>query len=66
MEEKLNNIRKPTKELKLKNKIINSLLILLLGIALGIIAKWLDNLIIGDNIWSLKIIDKRDLGNVLS
>ena len=42
----LNNIRKVENNLKLKNKIINTVLIFLLGIVLGMFSKWLDNFVI--------------------
>ena len=65
MKEYLNNIRVPNK-IELKNKIINSLMIFLLGIILGIISKWLDNLSINDNIWWHNIISFFDLRNFFS
>ena len=63
MKEMLDKIRTPNKEEKLKNKIINTFLILLLGIILGVFSKWLDNLSIDNNIWWQNIIEKIDLGN---
>lgn len=62
----LNEIRKPNTEYKLSNKIRNSLLILLLGIILGVFSKWLDNLLIYDNIWWQHILGVLDLSNVFS
>ena len=59
----LDSIRKPYKDIKLSKKIINSLLILALGIILGIFSKWLDNMTIVDTIWWQQIID---LGNFFS
>ena len=66
MKEMLDKIRTPNKEEKLKNKIINTFLILLLGIILGVFSKWLDNLSIDNNIWWQNIIEKIDLGNFFS
>ena len=63
MKEFLNNIRKINNNLKLKNKIINTVLIFLLGIVLGIFSKWLDNLVINNSIWWMNIIEKFDLNN---
>ena len=66
MKEFLNKIRIPNKDMKLKNKIINTSLIMLLGISLGIFSKWLDNLGINDAIWWQHILGILDLRNVFS
>ena len=66
MKEILDKIRTPNKEEKFKNKIINTVLILLLGIILGVFSKWLDNLAIDNNIWWQSIIEKIDLRNFFS
>ena len=62
MIEKLNKIRSYNKEeLKLKNKVINTSLILVLGIMLGIFSKWLD----GES-GNIGIFEFFDLGNFFS
>ena len=66
MKDFLNNIRKVDNNLKLKNKIINTTLIILLGIVLGMLSKWLDNLSIDNSIWWMNIIEKFDLNNFFS
>ena len=66
MKDFLNNIRKVDNNLKLKNKIINTILIFLLGIVLGMLSKWLDNLSIDNSIWWMNIVEKFDLNNFFS
>ena len=62
----LNNIRKVENDLNLKNKIINTILIFLFGIVLGMFSKWLDNLSIDSSVWWMNIIYKLDLNNFFS
>ena len=66
MKEFLDRIRKVDNNLTLKNKIINTILIFLFGLVLGMFSKWLDNLIIDNNIWWIQIIEKLDLNNFFS
>lgn len=66
MKKQLDRIRKPEINIKLSTKIINSALILLLGIALGCFSKGLDNLSINDAIWWQHILGILDLRNVFS
>lgn len=66
MKEFLEKIRIPDKNLKLSRKIINTSLIFLLGIILGIFSKWLDNMSIDDTIWWQHVFGILDLRNVFS
>ena len=66
MKEFLDRIRKVDNNLILKNKIINTILIFLLGLVLGMFSKWLDNIVIDNNIWWMHIIEKLDLNNFFS
>lgn len=52
------------KDMFKKNK--NQIIIFLVGLLLGIISKWLDNLSINDSIWWQHILGVLDLGNILS
>lgn len=66
MEKYLKEIRNPNKSLKMKNKIINTFLIFLFGVILGIFSKWLDNLSIDDSVWWQHILGILDFRNVFS
>ena len=66
MKEFLERIRVPDRNIKLSRKIVNTSLILLLGIILGIFSKWLDNMSIDDTIWWQHIFGILDLRNVFS
>lgn len=66
MKTKLNKIRKPKKPPKRGVILRNALLFLLLGVILGIFAKWLDELALDSRIWWHLIIEKLDLVNVFS
>lgn len=62
----LNKIRISDKSGKMRNKIINTVLVFSLGILLGLFSKWLDNLIINNTIWWQNIIGILDLRKVFS
>lgn len=62
----LNNVRKPNKNGKVSRKILHSLLILVAGIILGIVSKWLDNLSIADTIWWQHLLGILNLNNIFS
>ena len=66
MKEFLDNIRIINNNLNLKNKIINTVLIFIFGISLGILSKWLDNLAIDNSVWWMNIIERLDLNNFFS
>ena len=66
MKEFLNNIRKVDNKEKPDKQIMNTIIIFLFGIALGIFSKWLDNLSIDNSIWWMNIIEKFDLNNLFS
>lgn len=66
MKECLNNIRSSNKELATHKKIMNTFLIFVFGIALGIFSKWLDNMAINDSTWWQRILGILDLRNIFS
>ncbi len=59
----LNKIREPQDN---NISVIKTISIFILGIVLGLLAKWLDNLSINDSIWWQHLIGITDLGNILS
>ncbi|SFE03041.1 hypothetical protein SAMN02910327_00153 [Peptostreptococcaceae bacterium pGA-8] len=65
IKERLNRIRTP-KQCSVKNAIISAALFFVGGIALGIIAKWLDNLALDSTIWWHRLFETMDLGNFFS
>lgn len=62
----LDSIRKPEKNITLKRKIIYTISFFIIGILLGVLSKWLDNLSLNSEIWWHSIIEKLDLGNYFS
>lgn len=66
MEEVFSKIRKPDKNIKTKNKILNTFFIFLSGVILGIFSKWLDNLSIYDEVWWQHVLGILDLRKVFS
>ena len=62
----LDNIRTPKSNLTNSKKILNSSMIFILGVSLGIFSKWLDNLSINDNILWQHILGNLNLGNIFS
>lgn len=62
MKEILNKIRVPDTNENLKNSIISTVLILLLGV----FSKWLDNLSIDSTVWWQNILEILDLRNAFS
>ena len=66
MEKDFKKIRIMNKSIKMQNKIINTFLIFLFGMILGIFSKWLDNLSIDDSVWCQHILGMLELRNVFS
>lgn len=66
MVEIFNKIRTPDRNMRMRNKFINTFLIFLLGIILGVWSKWLDNISIDNTIWWQNIFGILDLRNVFS
>lgn len=66
MREYLEKIRMPKVKAALSSHVAYSALFLLLGIALGVLSKWLDNLSVNDAVWWQHMIGVLDLRNVFS
>lgn len=66
MKETLKKIRISNKNLKMKNKILNTFFIFLFGVILGIFSKWLDNLSTDDSVWWQHMLGILDLNNIFS
>ena len=62
----LYNIRKPDRDTKWSEQIANSMLVLVLGITLGVVAKWLDSIPFNSAVWWQYILGILDLRNVFS
>ena len=65
IKEKLDTIRMPEQKTK-KETVLAAALAFLLGIALGILSKWLDNLALDSTIWWHRAVETLDLGNFFS
>ena len=61
----LRKIRAPKKTTG-KAAVLTTLGMFLIGIALGLFAKWLDNLALDDTVWWHRIVELLDLGNFFS
>ncbi|MFR2777866.1 MAG: hypothetical protein ACLTA8_05470 [Intestinibacter bartlettii] len=67
MIEILTKIREQDKTLVFSKKVINTFIVLVFGIVLGIFSKWLDNTPLNDSImWKRFLLGYLDLGNVFS
>ena len=62
----LEKVRTSNANLTTFNKIINSIIILIFGIVLGVFSKWLDILALNDSIWWQHILGMLNLGNIFS
>lgn len=62
----LKQIRETDVTLTYSKKILNTAMILIFGIVLGIFSKWLDNTFLHDDVWWQSILRLLDLGKVLS
>ena len=62
----LEKMRIPNKYLTTSKKVINTTLIFILGVVLGMFSKWLDNISIDDSILWQHILGILDLGNIFS
>ena len=66
MENDFKKLTISNKNLKMQNKIINTFLIFLFGVILGIFSKWLDNSSIDDSVWWQHTLGMLNLRNVFS
>ena len=62
----LEKVRTSNSNLTTFNKIINSIMIFIFGIVLGVFSKWLDTLALNDSIWWQHILGMLNLGNIFS
>ena len=62
----LKQIREGDVTLAFSKKVLNTVMILILGVLLGVFSKWLDNTPLNDDVWLQSILNYLDLGNVLS
>ena len=62
----LEKVRTSNNNLITFNKIINSSMVFVFGIALGVFSKWLDTLALNDSIWWQHILGMLNLGNIFS
>ena len=62
----LKQVRDEDRTLTFSKKIVNTTMILVLGILLGIFSKYLDNMTLSDDIWWHNILEFLDLRNVFS
>lgn len=62
----LKQIREGDTTLSFSKKVLNTVMILILGVLLGVFSKWLDNTSLNDDVWWQSILSYLDLGNVLS
>ena len=66
MKERLKRVRTPGAGGTPPARAVRSVLVLLLGVGLGLLAKWLDELAPDGEIWWHRILERLDLGNVFS
>lgn len=66
MKEFLDNIRTPEDDITSKKKMINTILLLISGIALGVISKGLDSIVYDSSVGWMRVLEKLDLGNFFS
>ena len=62
----LKQIREGDTSVEFSKKVLNTVMILILGVLLGVFSKWLDNLPLDYDVWWHRIIGTIDLRNVFS